>query len=147
MRWQLSSTTRGGDLYSRQAISNRLKDLDVIRKKASTEGYQTQRPDVELSLWSFWNCPPPAGVLRVPRWKLIDFDKFGVSLEKCNRTGGWAVKVLCVHKDGHYHHGAKIIVIFAIEPGDPRLQPHVQGLWISVGIDSSNDLLSSIYVI
>jgi hypothetical protein len=26
-------------LYSRQAISNRLKDLDVTRKKASTEGF------------------------------------------------------------------------------------------------------------
>jgi len=63
----------------------------------------------------------------VPRWKLIDFDEFGVSLEKCNCTGGWAVKVLRVRKDGHYHHGAKITVIFAIEPGDPRLAPHVRG--------------------
>ena len=117
----------GGDLYSRQAISNRLKDLDITRKKASTEGYQTQRPDVEFRVWSFWNCPPPAGVLGVPRRKLIDFDEFGVSLEKCNRTGGWAVKVLRVRKDGHYHHGVKITVIFAIEPGDPRLPPHVRG--------------------
>ena len=94
----------GGDLYSRQAIYNRLKDLDVTWKKASTEGYQTQRPDVEFRVWSFWNCPPPASVLGVPRRKSIDFDEFGVSLEKCNRTGGWAVKVLRVRKDGHYHH-------------------------------------------
>ena len=43
----------GGDLYSRQAISNRLKDLDVTRKKALTKGYQTQRPDVEFHVWSF----------------------------------------------------------------------------------------------
>jgi hypothetical protein len=56
----------GGDLYSRQAISNCLKDLDVTRKKASTEGYQTQRPDVEFHVWSFGNCPPPAGLLGVP---------------------------------------------------------------------------------
>jgi hypothetical protein len=117
----------GGDLYSRQAIYNRLKDLDVTWKKASTEGYQTQRPDVEFRVWSFWNCPPPASVLGVPRRKSIDFDEFGVSLEKCNRTGGWAVKVLCVRKDRHYHHGAKITVIFAIEPGYPRLPPHVRG--------------------
>ena len=108
-------------------ISNCLKDLDVTREKASTEGYQTQRLDVEFHVWSFWNCPPPAGVLGVPRRKLIDFDEFGVSLEKCNGTGGWAVKVLRVHKDGHYHHGAKITVIFAIEPWDPRLPPHVGG--------------------
>ncbi len=92
-----------------------------------TKGYQTQQPDVEFCVWSFWNCPPPAGVLGVPRRKLIDFDKFGVLLEKCNRTGGWAVKVLRVRKDGHYHHGAKITVIFAIEPGDPRLPLHVRG--------------------
>ena len=84
-------------------------------------------------------------MLGVPRRKLIDFDEFGVSLEKCNRTGG--LKVLCVRKDGHYHHGAKTTVSFAIEPGDPRLPPYVRGLWISVGLDSSNDLLSSIYVI
>ncbi len=57
------------------------------------------------------------------------------------------MKVLRVRKDGHCHHGVKITMIFAIEPGDPRLPPHVRGLWISVGLDSSNDLLSSIYVI
>ena len=118
---------KGGDLYSRQAISNCLQDLDVTRKKASTEGYQTQRPDVEFRVCGFWNCPPPLGVLGVPRWKLLDFDEFGVSLEKCNRTGGWAVKVLRVRKDGHYHHGAKITVIFAVKPGDPRLAPHDRG--------------------
>ena len=98
----------GGDLYSRQAISFRLKDLDVTRKRASTKRYQTQRPDVEFRVWSFWNCPPPAGVLGVPQRKLIDFDKFGVLLENCNRTGGWAVKVLRVRKGGHYHHGQKL---------------------------------------
>jgi hypothetical protein len=37
------------------------------------------------------------------------------------------VKVLRVRKDGHYHHGVKITVIFAEEPGDPQLPPHVQG--------------------
>jgi len=55
-----------GDLYSRQAIFNRLKDLNITRKKASTEGYQTQRPDVEFRVWSFWTCPPPVGALGVP---------------------------------------------------------------------------------
>jgi len=78
----------GGDLYSRQAISNRLKDLEVTRKKASTKGYQTQRPDVEFRVWSFWNCPPPAGVLGVPQRKLVDFDEFGVSLEECTAQVG-----------------------------------------------------------
>jgi hypothetical protein len=54
-------------------------------------------------------------------------DEFGVSFERCNRTGGWAVKVLHVQKEGHYHLGIKITVIFAFEPGNPRLPPHVRG--------------------
>jgi len=108
-------------------ISKRLEELDVMRKRVSTEGYQTQRPDVQFHVWEFWNCPPPLGVLQVPQRKLIDFDKFGVTLEKCNRTGGWAVKVLRVRTDGHNHHRAKITVIFAVEPGDPDLAPHIQG--------------------
>ena len=54
-------------------------------------------------------------------------DEFGATFERCNHTGGWAVKVLRVQKDGHYHHGIKITIIFAIEPGDPALPPHVRG--------------------
>jgi hypothetical protein len=55
-------------------------------------------------------------------------DEFGATLGRCNCTGGWAVKVLHVRKDGcHYHHGIKITIIFAIEPGDPALPPHVRG--------------------
>ncbi len=74
-----------------------------------------------------WNSPPPLGVYLVPWRKLVDVDEFGVLLEKCNCTGGWAVKVLRVQKDGHYHHGVKLTVIFAIEPGDPDLPDHVCG--------------------
>jgi hypothetical protein len=33
----------------------------------------------------------------------------------------------CMRKDEHYHLGAKITVLFAIEPGGPRLPPHVCG--------------------
>ena len=109
----------GGDLYSRQTISRRLDEMEITKKRASTKGYQTQRPDVQFRVRSFWNFPLPLGVFQVPRRMLIDVDKFGVTLEKCNRTGGWAVKVLQVRKDGHYHHRAKITVIFAIKPGDP----------------------------
>jgi hypothetical protein len=117
----------GGELYSRQAISQRLAVLDITKKRASTEGYQTQHPDVQFGVWGFWNCPPPLGVFQVPQRRLIDVDKFGVMLEKCNCTGGWAVMVHRVRKDGHYHHGIKMTVIFAIEPGDPALPAHVRG--------------------
>ena len=82
---------------------------------------------MQFRVWGFWNCPPPLGKFQVPRQRLIDVDKFGVTLEKSHRTGGWAVTVHRVRKDGHYHHGIKMTVIFAIEPGDPDLPVHVCG--------------------
>ncbi len=117
---------RGG-LYSSQAISQQLAELDITKKRASTKGYQMQHPDMQFHVWGFWNCPSPLGVFQVPRRRLIDIVEFGVTLEKCNCTGGWAVTVHCVHKDGHYQHGIKMTVIFAIEPGDPALPAHVRG--------------------
>jgi hypothetical protein len=66
-------------------------------------------------------------VFQVPRRRLIDIDEFGVRSEKCNCTGWWAVMVHRVRKDGHYHHGIKMTVIFAIEPEDPALPAHVCG--------------------
>ena len=117
----------GGPLYSKQVLSKRLAELEITKKRASTEAYQAQRADVQFRVWSFFNCPSPLGIFQVPRRKLIDVDEFGVTMEKCNRTGGWALRVFRVRKDGHYHFGAKITVIFAIEPGDPRLPPHVLG--------------------
>ena len=38
----------GGDLYSRQRISQQLAELDITKKRASTEGYQTQQPHVQF---------------------------------------------------------------------------------------------------
>jgi hypothetical protein len=56
----------GGGLYSRQAISKHLGELDITKKRASIEGYQTQQPDVQFRVCGFWNCPPPLGILQVP---------------------------------------------------------------------------------
>jgi hypothetical protein len=78
---------KGGGLYSREAMSKQLKKLDITKKKASTEAYQMQHPNVQFRMWGFWNCPPPLGVYQVPRQRLIDVDEFGVTLEKCNRMG------------------------------------------------------------
>jgi transposase len=112
----------GGELFSHKAISKQLKELEITKKKASAEAYQAQRPDVQFCVWSFWNCPLPLGIFQVPRRKLIDTEEFGVTLKKCNRTRGWAAKVHRVRKDGHYHHGTKITVIFAIKPGYPSIR-------------------------
>ena len=63
----------------------------------------------------------------IPRRKFIDVDEFGLTLEKCNRSGGWALKCFRVRKEGHYKVGNKLTCLLAIEPGDPRLQPHQRG--------------------
>ncbi|KAL7552297.1 hypothetical protein ACHAWF_015527 [Thalassiosira exigua] len=102
-------------------------ELDITKKKASVEAYQAQRDDVLFRLDCFFSTPLPTGIRGVPRYKLIDIDEFGLTLEKCNRTSGWSLKVHRVRKDGHYHHGNKITVLLAIEPGDPRVPPATYG--------------------
>jgi hypothetical protein len=75
---------------------------------------------------------------------LIDVDEFGISLEKCNCTGGWALRVFRVRKDVHYHHGAKITVLFAIKPGDPALPLlSVQGIGSGLSMESAQQSTSS----
>jgi hypothetical protein len=56
----------GGKLYSHEAISKQLKELNITKKKASSEAYQTQHPDMQFCVWGFWKCPPPLGVFQVP---------------------------------------------------------------------------------
>jgi hypothetical protein len=117
----------GGELYSNQHTSESLKDLAVTKKKASIEAYQALNEDVQLRVYTFWNYPPPLGIFQVPLFRLIDFDEFGVTLEWCNRSCGWALEVFRVRKDGHYKIDRKFTILFAIEPGDPALLPHVHG--------------------
>ena len=117
----------GGELFSRAAISKRLGELQITKKTAAKDAYQSQSEEVQFRLNCFFNCPPPLGIRDVPRFRLIDFDEFGVTLEKLNRKGGWALKIFRVRKDGHYHHGAKITCLFAIEPGDPRVPANTRG--------------------
>jgi hypothetical protein len=118
---------KGGALYPITIVSKCLDKLKITKKRASTEAYQAQREDVQFCVWSFWNCPSPLGIYGVLWHKLIDVDEFRILLEKCNHTGGWALRVFRVRKDGHYHHGAKITVLFAIKLGDLALPLHIRG--------------------
>ena len=117
----------GGELYDNTTISKRLKELQITKKKASTEAYQAFTPHNIFRVDVFFRCPPPLGVFGVDRRKLIDIDEFGLTLEKCNRTNGWALKCFRVRKEGHYKVGNKLTCLLAIEPGDPRLPPHQRG--------------------
>lgn len=117
----------GGELYTVQTISQRLKDLDITKKQAATDAYQSMKEDVQYRLDCFFNFLPPLGIRDVPRYKLIDIDEFGMTLEKLNCKGGWAMKIFRVRKDGHYHHGAKVTCLLGIEPGDPRVPTNQRG--------------------
>ena len=118
---------QGGQLYSWQVISKRLKELEITRKKASTKAYQVACEGVEHRKWTFWNCPAPLWVVGVPRRKFIDVDEFGIALEKYNRSNRWASKVYCVRKDDNYSWGVKMTVLVGIEPGDPALPANTPG--------------------
>ena len=77
----------GGGLYSRQAISNRLRELDITKKRASTEGYQTQQPDVQFHVWGFWNCPPPLALFRCHEGGLMTWMSLGLRLRDATARG------------------------------------------------------------
>jgi len=117
----------GREFYSSQQISKRLKGLDITTKIASVEAYQAQAEAVQHHVFCFWNRAPPLGISQVPWRMLIDVDEFGVTIEKCNRKKGWVLKLFWVRKDGHYGHGQKLTILFAIEPGDSALPANVYG--------------------
>jgi transposase len=56
----------GGPLYSIDVISKCLAELEITKKRASTEAYQAQREDVQFRVWSFWNCPSPLEIFEDP---------------------------------------------------------------------------------
>ena len=69
--------TEGGNFYSRQAISTRMKELEISRKVSSTEAYQAFTPTNLLKERLFWTAGPPLGVVGVYRRQFIDVDEFG----------------------------------------------------------------------
>jgi len=56
----------GGQLYSKKRLSERLAELEITKKRASTEAYQAQREDVQFRVWSFFNCPSPRNFSGAP---------------------------------------------------------------------------------
>lgn len=117
----------GGDLYSRQMIDKRCKELMITKKKASTEVFQAFLPvNIRKCRW-FWTLPAPLGVVGTPRRNLIDVDEFGVALERMNRNTGQSHVSIRVRKPGFYTRNTKLTVLVAIEPGDHRLADGVRG--------------------
>jgi hypothetical protein len=62
----------GGQLYDRQLISQRKKDLEYSRKRASIEAYQAFLPLNLLRVEQFFNLPPPLGIRHLLLNRLVD---------------------------------------------------------------------------
>ena len=109
---------------------------------ASTEAHQAFDPRNVFKAQVFWTCPPPLGVVGIPRCKLIDVDEAGLSLEKLNSKKGRGCMGLRVRKRGHYTRDKKVCVRIAISPGDPALPAHAYGSvanprrWVEVSLDT-----------
>ena len=116
-----------GSVYSRPDISKRMKDLELTKKIASTEAYQAFEPRNLLRERLFWTRGPPLGVRGVHRYKLLDWDEFGVAMENMATKYGHSHTSIRIRKPGHYCRNTKLTVLFAIEPGDPSLPPQMEG--------------------
>jgi hypothetical protein len=135
-----------GTIYSRQRISDRLKELNMTRKRGSTEANQASIPRNKLIRELFWSRGPPTGIARIPRGRLIDIDECGLSLESANRAYGFAYSGVRVLKPGNYGRGVNVTVMLGIEPGHPILPDDVHGSlrrprrWLRVSLQGANTL-------
>jgi hypothetical protein len=117
----------GGNIYNRADISKRLDELRLSKKVSSTEAYQAFEPRNILRAELFWTRGPPLGVYGVHRFMFVDFDEFGVAMEKLAAKHGHSHTSIRIRKPGHYCKSTKLTVLYAIEPGDPRVPPNVDG--------------------
>jgi hypothetical protein len=104
-----------------------LEELDLTKKKASTEAHQAFTPANLLKCEFFWTMPPVLGVVGVQRRRFIDIDECGIALEQTNKAYGHAHTTLRIRKPGHYCRNTKLTIIMAVESGDPSLPPHMDG--------------------
>jgi hypothetical protein len=117
----------GGQVYERSEITKRMQELGLTKKIASTEAYQAFTPENVLKAELFWTSAPPLGVVGIPRRKLLDVDEFGIAIQRVNKKYGHSHSTIRIRKAGHYCRDTKLTVLYAIEPGDPQLPPHVDG--------------------
>ena len=116
-----------GRIYRRSQVTRRLKELGLTMKVGSTEARQASLPVNLFKREQFWTMPPPFGVHGCERRRLIDVDECGIELMRSNRKYGHCSSGIRVVKPGHYSKDTKLTLLLAVEPGDPDLEPQVQG--------------------
>ena len=121
------ANTSNGRVFSRGQVSCRLAELEITRKRASTEAYQAYTAINLHKRDVFFTHNLPFGIANAERRSFLDTDECGLELQSCNRGEGYAYSGVRVVKPGNYCRDTKISVILTIEPGDARLPPHVLG--------------------
>lgn len=111
-------------IFSKQDISLALIRLGYTNKVTSAVAYQafTERNIIHRRLFCFWARTWSTGIHRTRRRRIIDTDEFGVHLNSANHKYGSSPKGLKIRKPRNYNWGTfKMIVILAVEPGDPGI--------------------------
>ncbi|KAL7549569.1 hypothetical protein ACHAWF_016029 [Thalassiosira exigua] len=134
-------------VFTASEVSSALIDMDMTMKRASTTAYQAFTPANIERHRRYWTYPSPAGIVDVPRRRLIDIDECAIELQDANENYGHAVRGMRVRKIGNYGRGAiKLTLILAIEPGDPELAPGSEGsidnprLWYRLSPDRATGI-------
>ena len=127
MRWQPTFTTRGGGCTQVNKSPSTSRSWISRRRLLQSRPIRPKQRRCSIASFASGTELPPLASFRCPGGCSLMLTSFGVTIERCNRKKGWALKLFRVRKDGHYGHGQKLTVLFAIEPGDPTLPTNVYG--------------------
>ena len=92
----------GGEVYSNPQISERLKELQITRKRCAKEAYDAFSERTQRRVRWFMTLPPPLGVYRVLMQRLIDIDETGFYLKSCSPNYGRGLICQRVRNPSHY---------------------------------------------
>ena len=109
--------------HERSQISVQMTELDLTKKKASTEALQAFLPRNVTKCRRFWTLPAPLGIVGVKRRCFIDVDECGIALGQTNKTQGHGYISLRIRKPGHYTRDVKLTILMAVKAGDANLLP------------------------
>ena len=138
---------------SRQAISSRLEDLDVSRKRASLEAFAAYTPTNMMRAELFFSEPMPVGINGIPFFRLIDIDEAKFCLSGIESKYGRSLTCVRVRDTAHYKRMSRgITLILAVEPGNPHLPAHIYGSiqnprkWWQLTVDNVNQVVFADFV-
>lgn len=96
----------GGDVYLNEQISERLKELQITRKRCTKEAYDVFSERTQRRVRWFMTLPPPLGVYRVLMQRLIDIDETGFYLKSCSSNYGRGLICERFRNPSHYIRNA-----------------------------------------